>query len=435
YKERKVKVGTRTVYDRVPAYEWQKVQTGWRDNPAYQGESGASTSSGKGPGLNSVVPPEGSNGRNSSGGGNGSQYDYNDEKKLFQNRQQRFLAQQAGHQRDQPTGTPPPPTATPYPYRAPSPESYSTPYPTGQRAAGEYEPTVEVEGKWIAKGARWAKKVRNFFTARAVAFNSLDSGHISVSAPTKATGSRRSFLNRFGFRGTRYNPSTITGITGRQLIKGSLSKSTWITAAVTSIAGNVIDYGFGKNKDKGIVSQEFAVSTTVDTVMAVGSGLVAAATVALIGAGIAAVTPFALSAAAGIALTAAAGVGIGYLLDRYGVNKKAKDIVNKGVDAVEEEVIKLKDNVVNGINAWGGAINNAKIIRQHVKDQAKNTIQDKVTSYSNNINGSVIDIKNKINNAAQSVKNKVEEVRASVSNSLSGAADTIKGIFGGSFGG
>jgi hypothetical protein len=29
--EKKVQVGTKTVYDRVPAYEWQKVQTGWRE--------------------------------------------------------------------------------------------------------------------------------------------------------------------------------------------------------------------------------------------------------------------------------------------------------------------------------------------------------------------------------------------------------------------
>jgi hypothetical protein len=397
YKERKVKVGTRTVYDRVPAYEWQKVQTGWRDNPAYQGENGASTSSGKDPGLNSVVPPEGSNGKNSSGGGNGSQSDYNDEMILFQNRQQRFLAQQAGQQRDQPTGTPPPPTATPYPYRAPSPEPCSTPYPTGQRAAGEYEPTVEVEGKWISRGLRFLKSGRNVLTARAVVFNALKSGQVSVSAPSLPIGTRRDFLSGYGFCGTKYNSSTITGITGKKLVSGALSKGTWITAAATSLAGNIIDYGFGKNKDKGIASQEFAVSTGVDTVLTVGTGVLAAGGVALVTAALGVTLPV----WGAIAATVAAGLVIGGVLDAVGAGNFLKEKTNKAVDAVEEGVGHLVNNMKEGWDAWTGIPDNARVIGRVFRER----VNDKIGTASENIQSNMVHLKETAENTIANTSN------------------------------
>jgi membrane protein YqaA with SNARE-associated domain len=426
FEDRKVQVGTRTLYDREPLYRWKKDQAAGRQKPTFWKGSIASYSS-KGLGLSNTPSLEKRNGGEE---GPDPKLDYAHEKERFPKQHVNYFSTQTERETEHTKGTPIPPTMTPYLQQAPSPAHNSTPYPIVPRTTGKYDPSLKVEGKWIAKGARWVKKAKNFFTARAVAFNTLESGHISVSAPSKAVGTRRSFLNKFGFSGTRYKPSTISGITGRHLIKGSLSKTTWITAAVTSLAGNVIDYGFGKNKDKGIASQEFAVSTAVDTVMAVGTGLVAASTVALIGAGIAAVTPFALSAAAGVALTAVVGVGIGYALDRFGVNKKAKVIVNKGVDKTEEEIIKLKNNIRNGAKAWGGVMDNAKIIGQYVKDQARNHSLNAVNSTGEKLNKSAENIQAAVKNTADRFQTTFEDMRESVNDSVSKAANKIKGIFG-----
>lgn len=417
YKEKKVQVDTRIVYDRVPEHEWHKMHTGWHEAPDQDPDPPHKSNHPKTTAeyLKSLDKAKEEPQPKTTAeyfnlldehydgtlAGSDDEYDY--EMKLFRNRQAAYQTQQI-------------------------------PIPTGEQIATS-KPKTSFEGKWFTKGVKLAKKAKDFFTARAVAFNTLESGHISVSAPSRAVGTRRAFLNKYGYKGTRYKPSTITGITSRQLIKGSLSKSTWITAAVTSLAGNVIDYRFGKNKDKGIASQEFAVSTAVDTVMAVGTGLAAAATVALIGAGIAAATPFALSAAAGIALTAAAGVGIGYLLDRFGVNKKAKEIVNTGVDIAEVKVSKHKDDVKNGIKAWGGVIKNAKIIGQYGKEKAKVAIRNKASTTGQKIQDSVYNLKQNIGNSTNSIKNTVEDVKESINDTLSDAADTIERFFSGVFGG
>ena len=152
YKERKVKVGTRTVYDRVPAYEWQKVQTGWRDNPAYQGESGVSTSSGKGPGLNKSLPPDDYDLGDTSGDRNGVEEGDSDGQVLggspdfwenpfgwakakFSQLFNKEDTSQRGKSQDSvepsPTATPTPyiqtPTPTPY---VPTPTDQNTPVPT-----------------------------------------------------------------------------------------------------------------------------------------------------------------------------------------------------------------------------------------------------------------------------------------------------------------
>nr|NIS83577.1 hypothetical protein [Anaerolineales bacterium] len=139
----------------------------------------------------------------------------------------------------------------------------------------------EIEGKWVARGLRLTRSASSALTAASIRFNALQSGHIGIRvSPRIPTGSKIPFRQRYGFDGTRYNPSTVSRITGRGLIKGALSKGTWIIALATSVVGNVIDYGFGEKRDTGILSQEFAVSTAVDTVMAVGTGLAAAAIVA-----------------------------------------------------------------------------------------------------------------------------------------------------------
>jgi hypothetical protein len=188
-----------------------------------------------------------------------------------------------------------------------------------------------LEGRWVARGLRVTNSAGKAFVARQVMLRALESGRMSVSAPSRIVGSRRVYLRRYGFRGTSYNPSTVRAITGRHIVRGALSKSAWIIALGTSLIGNVIDYGSGRHRDTGIRSQEFVVSTAVDTVLAVGTGIGAA----LLVTGAAALFAVSLPVGAGIALTAVAGIGIGLLLDATGIAQAAKDLLNAGIDALE----------------------------------------------------------------------------------------------------
>jgi uncharacterized membrane-anchored protein YhcB (DUF1043 family) len=237
----------------------------------------------------------------------------------------------------------------------------------------------------------------------------MESGHISISAPAKAIGTRREFLSGYGFLGTRYKPSTITSISGRHLIAGALSKASWITAGVTSAIGNVIDYGFGKNKDKGIASQEFVVSTGVDTVMAVGTGLASAAVVAVGGAVLTAATPIVVTTTAAIVATAIVGVGLGYALDRLGVGKKTKQVVNHGVDAIQEEATKIKNEVVQGLNTWGGIADNAKVIGQAVVKHTSDVFQNTAQAIQGEITDTFQTFKGSLDQAVKSVGGKLSD--------------------------
>jgi len=165
-------------------------------------------------------------------------------------------------------------------------------------------------------------------------FNALESGRLSVSAPSLAEGTRRAFLDGYGYRGTTYNPSTVANITGSQLVRGTFSRGSLGTALITSVAGNIYDYGWGDHRDVGIRSQEFAVSTGVDFGMAVGTGLAAAGLVAGAVAGAAALGATAPVWLA-IGATVAVGLGIGWVMDQFGAGQQLKREVNEGIDAWE----------------------------------------------------------------------------------------------------
>lgn len=106
------------------------------------------------------------------------------------------------------------------------------------------------------------------------------------------------------------------------------------TALITSVAGNVYDYGWGDHRDVGIRSQEFAVSTGVDFGMAVGTGLAAAG---LVAGGVAVAAALGATAPVWLAIGATVAVGfvISLVLDRFDAGQELKQEVNEGIDAWE----------------------------------------------------------------------------------------------------
>ncbi|MEW6569433.1 MAG: hypothetical protein AB1449_14960, partial [Chloroflexota bacterium] len=307
--------------------------------------------------------------------------------------------------------------------RAVTEASDEAPLPASTRAEA-----LPLEGGWVARSLRLTRAARNALTARAVMFRTLESGRISVSAPSRALGTRRMYLQRYGFRGTSYNPSTIRGITGKHLLSGALSRGAWITALVTSTIGNVIDYGFGRNRDKGIGSQEFFVSTAVDTVLAVGTGVAAAALVAL-------VLPATAPVWGAIAVTALVGLGIGYLMDRLGIAQRAKDYLNAGVDAVEPAAIEFGERTTTGLHAWGGIADNARVIARVAADRARDGVEQAVRGAAEAAQGAISAVTNTVQDATRAVRDQVTGAAEAARGVFANAAGTVRDFFGQLFGG
>ena len=328
------------------------------------------------------------------------------------------------------------PSATPSPTSTPAPSATPTsqydwiytgtqvPEPTGTPVPPEDWLTESgFEGKWVGKVYKYVKKARDMITASSIMYKTLESGQISISAPTIPIGDKRTFLDGFDLFGTKFNPSTITDVTGKYQISKALSKSTWITAALTSLVGNVIDYGVGKNKDKGL-GQEFAVSTAVDTVMSVGIGLLATGAVV----GVATLIGATLTVPAAIAATAVAGLAIGGILDAGGVNTFIKDKANNAVDAIEVEAKELAKDVSNGFEAWKGVIDNAKIVGSHVGDTIAATVENVSSTVTNTVNESINTIGTTISNTAARVNNAIEET---ISNTVDSIGNFLGNVFSG----
>ena len=117
---------------------------------------------------------------------------------------------------------------------------------------------------------------------------------------------------------------------GGEILENTAKSGPW--DVLVSTAFNIYDYGFGEEKDTGILSQEFGVSTGVDITQFIITGLAAAGVVALA----IAFTPLSLTLA-GAALVA--GVG-GALLDIGlnigGVTDNIKMGINSWIDSLQE---------------------------------------------------------------------------------------------------
>ncbi len=166
------------------------------------------------------------------------------------------------------------------------------------------------------KGAWDAWKVRH------LKFTELESGKISVRAQTPP-GTRLAYRDvvaeeGFHFAGTRYNPETIAGTTGKGLLKGAVSKGSLALAGLVAFGTNLLEFGSGKKFgtpeywDATVRNREFWVSTAVDFAVSVVVGVAAAAVVAaavsavpLLFAGAVVSLPVAIVA------TAVVGIGLG----------------------------------------------------------------------------------------------------------------------------
>ncbi|MEW6569412.1 MAG: hypothetical protein AB1449_14855 [Chloroflexota bacterium] len=166
----------------------------------------------------------------------------------------------------------------------------------------------------------------------------------------------------------------------------------------TSVLGNLYDYTLGEHRGEGI--RGFLVSTGVDFVMTVGTGLAAAGLVA----GIVVTLPFTVPLVATVAGTAIAGVGISWILDRYGVGEW------------------LKKGVSDGFDAWAGVWDNIGTIgralpgyvREAVLRPAARALQERVV---------------------QPVVQAVHDVSRAVRDAAASVGEAVSGFFGRFFGG
>ena len=211
-------------------------------------------------------------------------------------------------------------------------------YYEGRKAGEEKKP-------WWKKAVDWASgdsdKITNTAKVswdagkmRNLNFTQLDDGHISVSAQTPS-GTRIAYRadlanEGFEFVGTRYNPSTVSNITARGLLKGAISKSSLIFAGAVSLGQNLMDFGRGKEFaspeywDSTVMNSEFWVSTGVDSVVSIAVGASAAA---LVG-GVLVVTGAVVALPVAIVATAVVGVAIGFGVEASGFSQNAKGWVN-----------------------------------------------------------------------------------------------------------
>lgn len=163
--------------------------------------------------------------------------------------------------------------------------------------------------------------------------NPLRGGTISFSAP-------KSIRDLFSIQGTRYNPSSLSAASAAKGIFKSSAKNVPVLFSFgVSLLVNIYEYQWGEHKDKGVISQEFGVSTIVDTAFAVGTGLLAAGAVAIVlaalGVGAVVSTPALIAVAATTALLA---IGIGLFVDlKLEWPDQTKDMMNQRIDEIQGE--------------------------------------------------------------------------------------------------
>lgn len=193
--------------------------------------------------------------------------------------------------------------------------------------------------------------------------------------------------------GTRYKQTNQPAVLSHS-IRWKAVRGLGFTALI-SLATNAIDFTFGENKDKGVVSNEFAASTMVDFAQA---GLIGVGSAVLVG-GI--FTTFAISAPLWVPALIATGVGIGagLLFDHF----------------VDTDILKQK--VANGFSAFGGIFQNsitiAKVGAQRLGERVSERVRDvkdAVFETIQNVGDSIKTGSKNISEAAQDVKEKVGSI-------------------------
>jgi hypothetical protein len=127
----------------------------------------------------------------------------------------------------------------------PFPDPARAPYPPGYADPDTDIVQQDFDGGWISKGIKAIKSIGKVMRDRSLRFNSLESGYVSVVVDDAIdVGEKIAFRGEYGFRGTRYLPSTIAQISGGELVGNVFSKGSILTAVGASLAANAIDYGF-----------------------------------------------------------------------------------------------------------------------------------------------------------------------------------------------
>ncbi|MGQ9561849.1 MAG: OmpL47-type beta-barrel domain-containing protein, partial [Candidatus Oleimicrobiaceae bacterium] len=258
----------------------------------------------------------------------------------------------------------------------------------------------QVQGRWPARGIRWLRNLRNVRRSSALAFHDLESGYTSIRVAERIpAGEKIPFRISLGFPGTRYLPETVRRITTSGLIRSIFSKGNLGVGLITSVLSNVYDYTLGEHRGESF-GREFWVSTGVDFVMTVGTGLAAAGVVAL-GVLVVGGTPPLWGA---IAATAIVGAGITWILDRIGAGDW------------------LKENVSEGLGAWSGVWDNAGTIARALPGYVTETV----------VRPAVAGVRERV---VQPIGETAQAVAEAVRGAATSVGEAVSGFIGRLFGG
>jgi hypothetical protein len=216
--------------------------------------------------------------------------------------------------------------------------------------------SAAIQGSWFARTLRGWRSGQDAMDASRVAIHPLESGHVSIRvSPEVPVGSRIPLRQRFGLAGTRYNPETVVEDVDRSRVSSAVSRSSVLFALGTSLLGNLWDYTLGEHHEEGL-GREFLVSTGVDTLLAVATGVAAAGIVAVMG--------LSLPVWGTVAAVSITGLAIGFALDQIGVSDWLKDRLNARLEAVgaRDTPIRGTDRVGEGLETWPGIFENAGVI-------------------------------------------------------------------------
>ncbi len=185
------------------------------------------------------------------------------------------------------------------------------------------------------------------YQIRNLNLNPLESGYVSVSSNTPI-GTKNAYkasiiIEGYEFHGTRYLPNTTAKITARGLIKGSTSGGALFVSGATSFIANAVEYGWGSTSledfsNRTVENQDFWASFTADSIVGVGTGLLAAGAVAGTIVGLTALGFTAVATApvlAVVGLTAVVGMGFGVAFNYLGVNNWLQGQINNVIDDVQ----------------------------------------------------------------------------------------------------
>jgi hypothetical protein len=316
---------------------------------------------------------------------------------------------------------------TPEPVVAPVPpaEPLGTAQPPASLQATDLEgpdagQQISLAARALARIAKWGRKFKRLRDVAPLQFSLLEDEYVSVRVSDAVPHEGKiAFRQKLGFAGTRYSRVTAARISADQVWKSGRSNAGLGLALGLSVVQNVVDYGWGENKEKGF-GNEFAASTMVDFAKAGIVGLASAGIVAGVVAGAAAIGITLVAGAPLWAIMAGAsvvGIALSVLVDHF------------------VDTDKLKQDVAGGLSAWGGIVDNTGIIvgeiGSKIAEGAEGAWQDLTDAAKNAAEG----MSSMVQDLSQAASTGLEEAKEAVREGVSAVRDTVAGFFGNAFGG